>query len=635
MLDKMRRNVRRLSWTLWLVIAAFIILYFPDFFAGGPDNVVARVDGEVITLTEYRSALNEQVDYYRDLNQGELPDNFIQQMQLQNVVVEQLVRRRLILAAARDQGFAIAPQEIKDRLVQFPAFTDEQGGWIGMEEYRNVLVRAGIDQTTFEQQVVEDLMVERVTGVLTEGMQVNDAQLQELFQRQNERARFDYIQVRPTAFEAEVGAEIDDAALRERYQMNADGYRLPEQRKVTYAVVDTEALRETVVVDEAAQRAEYDANIADFTTEEQVKARQIMVRVPPTATEEAKGDALAAAEGALARVRAGEDFAAVAEEVSDDPSSATGGDLGWVTRGRQIEGWDEAAFPLPAGQVSEVTETPFGYVIVQVDERRDARVQPFEEVSGQLEQRLAWDAAEARAAEVAEEIRTAVLRGTSLEDVAATHALEVEESPLFSQDQGFGEYSSREFTERAFTLGTGRVAEPLRVRRGFLVFRIDEIAAAHLPEFEAVTARVRQDEVGERSRVRARERATEFVARLQAGEEFPAIAQEATAVVDSSELLTRDEVVPALGRSAALMEAAFEAGVDGVGGPVEINDRFVIFRVTEHQQPDWALFSTQSEDLRAQEAAQQRNRLFEAYVRSLRDRYAVTVNQDLIDSVAG
>ncbi len=632
----MRRNVRRLSWTLWLVIAAFIILYFPDFFAGGPDNVVARVDGEVITLSEYRQALNEQLNYYRDLNQGDLPENFIQQMQLHNVVVEQLVRRRLILAAAREQGFAIAPQEVRDRLLQFPVFTDDQGRWVGLEEYRNVLIRSGIDQVAFEQQVVEDLMVDRVTGLLTEGVQVNDSQLRELFQRQNERARFDYVQVRPTAFEAEVGVEIDDASLRVRYEANPDTYRLPEQRKVSYAVVDTEALRGTVTVDEAAQRAEYDANIADFTTDEQVKARQIMVRVPPTASEEARAEALATAEAALERVRAGADFAVVAEEVSDDPSSASGGDLGWVTRGRQIEGWDEAAFVLQAGETSEITETPFGFVIVLVEERRDARVQPFEEVSGQLEQRLAWDAAEARAGEVAEEIRAAVLRGISLEDAAAMHELSVEESPLFSQDLGFGEYSSREFTDRAFTLGLGRVVEPpLRVRRGFLVFRVDEIAAAHLPEFEVVAAQVRQHEVEERSRVRARERATEFVARLEAGEAIAVIAEEATAVVDASDLVTRDEIVPALGRSPGLMEAAFGAGLDGVGGPVEVNGLFVIFRITEHQQPDWQLFASQSDDLRAQEAAQQRNRLFEAYVGSLRDRYAVTVNQDLVDSVAG
>ncbi len=635
MLDKMRRNVRKLSWTLWLVIAAFIILYFPDFFAGGPDNAVARVDGQVITLTEYRNALNEQMNYYRGLNQGELPENFIQQIQLHNVVMEQLVRRRLILAAARDQGFAIAPQEIRDRLVQFPAFTDELGRWVGMEEYRNVLAENGVDQTTFEQQMVEDLLVERVTGLLTEGVQVGDSQLREVFQRQNERVRFDYVQVRPTTFEAEVLGEVDDASLRARYGDKSDAYRLPEQRTVSFAVIDTEALRDTVTVADEDLRAEYDASAAEFTTDEQVKARQLMVRVAPTATDEDKAAARATADVALERIRGGEEFAAVAEEISDDPSSATGGDLGWVTRGRQIEGWDEAAFVLQPGEISEVTETPFGFIIVLVEDRREARVQPFEEVSGQLEQRLAWDAAETRAGELADEIRAAVLRGTSLDDVATTHALTVETSPPFSEDAGFGEYSSREFTGRAFTLGLGRVAEPLRVRRGFMVFRIDEITAAHLPEFEDVVAAVRADEVDERSIARAQERSAEFVARLADGETLAVIGEEAAAVVDSTELVTRDEVVPALGRAPGLMEAAFEAGMDGAGGPIDVNGRFVIFRVLEHEQPDWTLFASQSDDLREQEASQQRNRLFEAYVGALRDRYSVTVNQDLVDSVAG
>ncbi len=636
MLDTMRRNVRRLSWTLWLVIAAFIILYFPDFFAGdSATDTVARVNGEPISLREFRSALSEQVDYYRSLNQGQLPDDFIQQMQLGNVVLEQLIRRRLIVEAARDQGFAIAPQEIRDQLMQYPVFTDTEGRWVGLEEYRRVLAANGIDQTAFERQVVEDLLATRVTDLLTEGIEVNDEQLREVFQRQNERLRFDFVQVRPTAFSIEVRDEIDDASLQARYDADPEAYRLPERRRVSYALVDTEALRDTAEIDPEAVRAEYDANIAQYTMDEQVKARQILISKPSGAAEAELEEARAAAEAALARVRAGEAFEAVAQEVSDDPSSSVGGDLGWVTRGRQVEGWDEAAFALQAGELSEVTETPFGFVVIQVDERRDARVQPFEEVSAQLEQRLAWESAEDRAAELAETIRAEVLGGTSLEDVATNYDLRVEQSPLFDQNSGFGEYVSLEFTGRAFGLGQGRIAEPLRVRRGYLVFRLDEISAAHLPEFADVVEEVREAEIEVRARVRAEERAAEFVSRLEAGEEFQAIAEEAGAVVDSSDLVTRDDVVPVIGRSAALMEKLFATDAGGSGGPVEVNDRFVIFQVTEHEQPDWTLFATQLDDLRLQETTRQRNRLFEAFVGSLRDRYTVTVNQELVDTVVG
>lgn len=636
MLDTMRRNVRRLSWTLWLVIAAFIILYFPDFFAGdSATDTVARVNGEAISLREFRSALSEQVDYYRSLNQGQLPDDFIQQMQLGNVVLEQLIRRRLIVEAARDQGFAIAPQEIRDQLMQYPVFTDTEGRWVGLEEYRRVLAANGIDQTAFERQVVEDLLASRVTDLITEGIEVSDEQLREVFQRQNERLRFEFVQVRPTAFAIEVRDEIDDASLQARYDADPEAYRLPERRRVSYALVDTEALRDTADVDPAAVRAEYDANIAQYTTDEQVKARQILISKPAGAAEAELEEARAAAEAALARVRAGEAFDAVAQEVSDDPSSAVGGDLGWVTRGRQVEGWDEAAFALQAGDVSEVTETPFGFVVIQVEERRDARVQPFEEVSAQLEQRLAWETAEDRAAELAEAIRAEVLGGTSLEDVAANYDLSVEQSPLFAQTEGFGEYVSLEFTGRTFGLGQGRVAEPLRVRRGYLVFRLDEISAAHLPEFDVVVEQVREAEIEERSRARAEERAAEFVARLESGEGLPAIAEEAGAVVDSSDLVTRDDVVPVIGRSAALMEKLFATDAGGAGGPVAVNDRFVVFQVTEHEQPDWSLFATQLDDLRMQETTRQRNRLFEGFVSSLRERYTVTVNQELVDTVVG
>lgn len=632
----MRRNVRRLSWTLWLVIAAFIILYFPDFFAGSTTaDTVARVDGDPISVGEYRNALNEQLNYYRSLNQGELPDNFIQQMQLGNVVLEQLIRRRLIVAAARDQGFAIAPQEIRDRLMEFPAFTDAEGNWGGIDQYREVLARNGIDQASFEQDLVEELLFERLTGLITEGVTVTDAQLRELYGRQNERVRFEFVQVRPTAFAVEVGSEIDDAALRARYDDDPAAYALPEQRRVSYALVDTESLRDSVEVPEEALRQEYEASIAEYTTDEQVKARQILVRVPANADDEARAAARSRAEEALARVRAGEDFGAVADEVSEDPSSSAGGDLGWVTRGRQVEGWDEAAFALEPGDVSEVTETAFGFVVIKVEEHREARVQPFEEVSAQLEQRLAWESAEEAAAERADEIRAAVLRGTSLEDVAAEHGLTVEQSPLFTQAEGFGEFVSVEFTGRAFALGQGRLAEPLRVRRGHLVFRVDEIVAAHTPEFEAVKAAVREDVVQERSRVRAEERAAEYVERLNAGETLLAVADETGAVVDSSDLITRDEVVPVLGRAPALMQAVFQTDLEQAGGPVDVNGRFVVFRVTERQQPDWALFAGQVEDLRAQELARQRNRLFEAFVSSLRDRYTVTVNQELVDTVVG
>ena len=635
MLDTLRRNVRRLSWTLWLVIAAFIVLYIPNLVAGGGSNVVAEVAGDPIMAAEFRRNFNEQLSYYRNLNQGELPDDFAQSLQIRNVVLEQMIRQRLVLVAARDQGFAIAPQEIKDRIMEYPVFRDDEGHWVGDQEYLTILRSNGQDPASFEESIISELLVERLTGVITEGVRITDRELQDLYQRRNETVSFEFVQVRPTAFELDVGAGITVDELIAHYEQDPDAYRLPEQRRVSYVLIDTEAIRDAVQIDEDALRAEYEAKIADYTTGEQVKARQILFRVPPGVSQEEKDEIRTRAEEAVQRLAEGADFAQLAIELSDDPSAAAGGDLGWVTRGRQVEGFDEIAFELEPGSISEIADTAFGFHIIRVEEERAEQVQPFEEVRGQLQQRLAWERAEEQASEMSERLRREVLRGTGLEALTQEHGLSIDTSPFFTQETGFGEYISAEVTGRVFSLGQGRVGEPVRVRRGYLIFRVDEIAAPHTPAFEQCKQAVRADVIEIRARERAAQVASEYVERMRQGETTRAIADDASTVLDTAEALTRDGFVPALGRSVELLNAAFGLDSGQVGGPVEVDDRLVVFRLTEHRQPDWSLFAEQQDALREQEIGERRNRLFEGFVQRLRDRYRVRIHEDVLQRVAG
>lgn len=135
-------------------------------------------------------------------------------------------------------------------------------------------------------------------------------------------------------------------------------------------------------------QAYYDAHKKDFENPETVRARHILVAVKPDATPEQKEAARKKAEEILAKAKAGEDFAKLAQENSDDPGSkAKGGDLGFFTQGSMVGKFEQAAFALKPGELSGVVETEFGYHIIKQEERKAAEQQPYESVKEQVKAR--------------------------------------------------------------------------------------------------------------------------------------------------------------------------------------------------------------------------------------------------------
>ncbi|MGD8817195.1 MAG: peptidyl-prolyl cis-trans isomerase [Acidobacteriota bacterium] len=630
----MRRNVRHLSWILWLVIIAFIAFYIPALVQG-PSNIVARVDGDPITVTEYQRALQQQAAYYQQASGGELPDDFLQQIQLGEMVLQQLIRERLILAAARDQGLTVSAREISERITQDPVF-QRNGAFIGPEAYKALLRANGLQAEDFESQVADQILFEKFTDLVSNGVTVTDREVEEEYQRANEQVQFDFFVVRATGLESQVGMQLTEEAARTLFEENIADYRVPEQRQVAYAVIDTEQIRSTVTLSEEELRAAYQADIDEFTVPEQVRARHILFRLPPDPTEEQVAEARAQAEDVLAQLRAGADFAELAEANSDDTASAAaGGDLGWFGRGRMAPEFEDAAFSLDVDTVSDIVQTSFGLHIIRVEGKRPAQVRPFEEVRPQLEQRLSFERAEQIADDRAEELRVAVLRRADLEELAEQFDLQILESPLFTQTAGFSEISSPEFTRQVFASGRNRVSEPIRFSGGWVIFRVDDIVEAHDPQFEEVREQVRADLIRQLAEERAAQLAEEFGTRLSQGEPFNVLAQEIGAPIRSTEVIPRNGVVPELGREPALVMAAFDHDQGEAGGPVEVGPGYALFRVTSHVQPDWSQFAAQRDALRNQLLNQRRSSLFEAMVRELREAYPVVTYDEVRAAVTG
>ncbi len=152
-------------------------------------------------------------------------------------------------------------------------------------------------------------------------------------------------------------------------------------------LVDKEFVKKTVVTDTEAKKY-YDKHPDLFKQPEKIRARHILIKVNQNATKAEKEKAKKKIKDIQKKLKKGEDFAKLAKEYSEGPSSVNGGDLGYFTRGQMVQPFEKAAFALKPGQVSDVVETRYGYHLIKVVDKKPATTVAFKDVKDQLEEFL-------------------------------------------------------------------------------------------------------------------------------------------------------------------------------------------------------------------------------------------------------
>ncbi|MCA1650568.1 MAG: SurA N-terminal domain-containing protein [Acidobacteria bacterium] len=372
MLDRMRRHKNWLKWSLFIVVVAFVFLYIPDFLrdpqAAGANDVVASVEGREITVSRFRRMYQQQMQAYRSAYGANMDEKLLKQLGIDQRIVQQMIEEEAALAEAKRLGISASDVEVRERILALPAF-QENGQFIGDQRYRQLLQMQNppMRPADFEDQVRRGITVEKLNGALTDWITVGDGELDAEFRRRNEKVKLAVINFPADKFRD--AAAATDAEVAAHFEQHKEQYRLPEKRKVRYALVDAQAMRERVQIQPRDVQRSYEENQQQYSTPEQVRASHILLKT------EGKDEAVVKkqAEDLLAKVKVGADFAALATKFSEDEaSSKKGGDLDFFGKGQMVPEFENAAFAMEPGQISDLVKTQFGFHIIKTVEKSRA-----------------------------------------------------------------------------------------------------------------------------------------------------------------------------------------------------------------------------------------------------------------------
>jgi peptidyl-prolyl cis-trans isomerase D len=513
----------------------------------GGANYAAEADGGKVSLEDAHNAwLRQQAQWQQRLGGAELPPPL--RAQLQEQVLEGLIRNTLLSQRTHDLGYRVSHEDLVDAIQSEPAF--QVGGQYSAEAAKARLAAAGIPLETFQDNLREELQRTQLEG----GIRISDfltptelARLTDLEDQQREVRFF----VLPTE-RFKSASPLADADVQAYYQAHKAQFMTTESAHLQYGELRLEALAAQVSLNDADLRAAYEKEKSKFETPERRRARHILV----TGKDDAA--ALKLAQDVLAQARAGKDFGALAQQYSQDPGSAhNGGDLGWSERGAFVAPFADALFNMSVGEIKGPVKTQFGYHIIRLDEIQPAKGKSFEEARPELEAQLRRDRATDRFGEIQEQLQSKIGEpGADLEALVSEYKLQPGEVREFLKGAGAEPLGAAPALQDAVfgdpPLAVGHLGGPVLLGDDALV--IVKVLEHRKPTLKPVSE-VRDTIVGAITKERARQAtlAAAQTARthLEAGAEFDAVARQLGVTADPAHFVSRrDPSTPAPVRDA-------------------------------------------------------------------------------------
>jgi peptidyl-prolyl cis-trans isomerase D len=618
MLDLMRRK-KRLKAILWVVIIGLgmgmLLFFVPGQNLGGGGTtagVVATVDGDPITVKEFWDTYRRALQNVSRNSNSQLDPELLKQLGLDRQALDSLINVRVISYAAKRLGLSVTPEELRRTLETNPNF-QVGGSFIGAERYRALLAANQLDVGEFEDGLRMSMLAGKVRGLITDSLVIPEDDIRREYLRSEQEAQVRFALLKKEDYRKRVLPT--EADLKAYFEANKAKYAIDEERRARYLLIAIPGLASTIEVTDK----EVEDQWAKEARRETVDASHILFKVEDPSKD---AEVRARAEDVLKRVKAGGDFAELAKKYSQDEGSAQqGGNLGPFPRGQMVKEFEDVAFALQPGQVSDLVKTEFGYHIIKVlrHEIPDLESSRPALVRG-VQINKASDLAKRKAAEAMSLVDK--LKDLDAIAKALNVPAEILETGFFNRASDPTNLNiSKSMITAVFELKEiNAIAKPVDVPSGYAIAQLLETKLPKPPDFaqsrEAIArdyTDVKAEELVKAEAQKLSEEATRLGDLDKAGK-----AMKLT-VINTQPFKRDASPAPEIANTEDFNNAAFDLPVGGVSAPLNVKgtDQIAVLQVASRTPFDEAAYAKKRYAIRQSLGGNWRDAYFQAYIQRI------------------
>jgi peptidyl-prolyl cis-trans isomerase D len=628
MLDIFRNNKRITQGFLALITLPFAFWGVESYVRNASDGaVVATVGDSKIGAAELQNALREQQDRMRKQLGARMDPAMFDTPQMRQAVLDSLVNQRLMSLHAQKSRMTVGDGQLAQFIASVPSL--QENGKFSKERYDALLASQGLSAEGFEARLRQDMAMQQLVQPVTDAGIVGQMPADRWISGQLEQREIAEIRLLPEAFVAKVSLPAD--AAQKYYDANRKQFEVPEQVRAEFVVLSKEALLAQLAVSDDEVKARYEARADRYKEPESRRASHILIPVAKDAPEAAVTAAKAKVDDVLGQVKkAPADFSRLATQYSQDPGSAkNGGDLNWFSRGAMVKQFEDAAFALKDGQVSDVVRSDFGFHIIRLTGIRAERVKPLAEVRPQILAELKAELSAKKYADAVEQFGNTVYeQADSLKPAADKWALAVKRSDWLSKGSKLAApFDDAKLATALFgddAIKNKRNTQAMEVAPGTMVAaRVVEHKPAALLSFESVKADIEKRVTRDEALKLATKEGEATLERLKKGEavdlKWPATRTVSRMVAQG---VSPDAVRAIFKADAEKLPAHAGVALAGNGA-----NGFVLYRISGVKKSAPAKDDPQVTFLSQQYARLVAEEEFAAWMAVLKDKYPVEINK--------